>query len=131
VDSTAPRPLIRELVAISAAYAVSCSTSLETHVAAARALGATDRQVFAAIKIACAIKDVANGKVKSAAGAVLGLSEEEAAGSDCAEGDAPAADRASGCQPHPEGGAAGEPCCCGPDKGATPKGKGKRKGTAR
>jgi AhpD family alkylhydroperoxidase len=91
-DPEGGRTLVQELVSISAAYAVNCPTSLGTHMAAARALGATDEQMFEAVKIACAIRDVAVQKAKAAAGAVFGVSEEQAAGCDCGEEDGPAPD---------------------------------------
>ena len=109
-------PLVRQLVAISAAYAVSCSTGLEAHMAAARALGATDRQIFAALEIACRIRDVANQKARSVAGAILGRTDDEAGGCGCADGDG-----ASDCVP------GGDACSCGSDGSAATK----QKGTAR
>jgi AhpD family alkylhydroperoxidase len=84
------RSLIRELVMVSAAYAVSCTTGLGTHMAAARALGATDKQLFTAVRIACEIRDVAVQKAKAAVGAVLGVSEEKALTCGCGEVDASA-----------------------------------------
>ncbi len=83
--------LVRELVAIAAAYAVNCSKGLEAHMTAARALGATDQQMFVAIKIACAVRDVSCQKAKIAAGLMLGVSEEEALACDCSEDDEPPA----------------------------------------
>lgn len=81
------RSLIRELVMVSAAYAVSCTTGLGTHMAAARAMGATDKQLFTAVRIACDIRDVAGKKAKAAVGAVLGVSEEQALACGCGEAD--------------------------------------------
>ncbi len=89
----------RELLAVAAAYAVNCSTGLETHMKAARALGATDQQLLAAIRIACAVGKVANQKAKAMAGSVLGVSEEEAVACECDEGDAPSAGEAEPCAP--------------------------------
>ncbi len=86
-ESEEIRTLIRELVSISAAYAVNCSTNLATHMTAARSLGATDQQMLTAIKIACAVRDVAVQKAKAAAGAVLGVSEEQAVACGCADED--------------------------------------------
>lgn len=79
--------LIREFVAIAAAYSINCSTSLEKHMTAARGLGATDGQMFAVLKITCAIRDVACQKAKAAAGSVLGVSEEQAVACDCSDDD--------------------------------------------
>jgi AhpD family alkylhydroperoxidase len=87
-DPAGAPSLIREFVAIAAAYAVNCSTSLGAHMTAARSLGATDEQMFAAIQIACAIRDVACQKAKATAGAILGVSEEEAVSCGCGDDDA-------------------------------------------
>ena len=93
--------MLRELVAVAAAYAVNCSTSLGTHMAAARAQGATDGQMFAALKIACAIRDVACQKVKAEAGAVLGASEEQAVACDCSKADEASQGEAGPCSCQP------------------------------
>jgi AhpD family alkylhydroperoxidase len=111
-DSVGAGSLIRELVSISAAYAINCSTSLEAHVAAARGLGASDRHVFAAIKIACQIKDVASGKVQTVAGVLLGASEEEAAECGCAEDKGTVEGGASSCAPSQPGEAESKACSC-------------------
>ena len=87
-DPVGAPSLIREFVAIAAAYAVNCSTSLGEHMTSARSLGATDGQMFAAIQIACAIRDVACQKAKATAGAILGVSEEEAVSCGCGNDDA-------------------------------------------
>jgi AhpD family alkylhydroperoxidase len=60
-------PLLGELISISAAFAVNSVADLETHIAVARALGATKGQILAAIKIASAVKGIAAGKVEEAA----------------------------------------------------------------
>ncbi len=70
-------PVIRELVSISAAYAVNGVTDLETRVAAARRLGATDGQILAAIKIASAVKRVAVRKVEEATSRAMGVTSAE------------------------------------------------------
>jgi AhpD family alkylhydroperoxidase len=116
-DQAVPAPAanpsrIRELTAIAAAYAVSCSTGLETHMKAARALGATDGQMFAAIRIACAVGKVAGQKAKAMAGAILGVSEEEAIACDCDEAEAPSAEKNAGCDPGKAPG--GGDCGCRP-----------------
>jgi AhpD family alkylhydroperoxidase len=80
--------LIRELVMTGAAYAINCATSLGAHMAAARALGASDRQLFTAVRIACDIREVAVQRAKAAVGAVLGVSEAEALACGCGDGDA-------------------------------------------
>lgn len=94
--------LVRELVKIAAAYIVNCSTGLEEHMAAARALGAADEQMFTALKIACAIRDVACQKAKAAVGSVLGVSEEQAVACDCSEDDGTSSGEAGGCSCQPE-----------------------------
>jgi AhpD family alkylhydroperoxidase len=104
-EDQGPRTPIRELVSIAAAYAVNCSTSLGTHMTAARALGATDQQILTAVKIACAIRDVAVQKARAAAGAFFGVSEEEAGACDCA-GDEAGAEETS------RAGASVEECHC-------------------
>jgi AhpD family alkylhydroperoxidase len=93
--------MLRELVAVAAAYAVNCATSLGMHMAAARALGATDGQMFAALKIACAIRDVACQKAKTEAGAVLGASEEQAVACDCSADDEASQGEAATCSCRP------------------------------
>jgi AhpD family alkylhydroperoxidase len=103
---------IRELTAIAAAYAVNCSTGLEAHMQAARALGATDKQMFAAIQIACAVGKVAGQKAKAMAGSILGVSEEEALACDCGDGTP---------REEPQG-----ECSCGPGKKSRERSK--RKG---
>jgi len=130
-ESGEARSLIRELVAISAAYAISCATTLEAHLEAARALGATGRQMFAAIEIACRIRDVASGKAKAVAGAALGVSKDQAAACECAGDGAASSDAASGQAPDAQGGASVEPCSCHSDdtararrSGSNPREKG-------
>jgi AhpD family alkylhydroperoxidase len=100
-DSAGGSSLIQELVKIAAAYMVNCSTGVEEHMAAARALGATDGQMFTALKITCAIRDVAGQKAKAAAGSVLGVSEEQAVACDCSEVDGASAGEAGGCSCRP------------------------------
>ncbi len=70
---------IRELVSISAAYAVNCVSHLETHLTAARQHGVPDDQILAALKIACAVKDMAGKKAQAAAYKAFGRSEPVAA----------------------------------------------------
>jgi AhpD family alkylhydroperoxidase len=57
-------PLIRELVSISAACAMNSVPDFETHLAAAKELGATKGQILSAIKIADAVKGMAERKVE-------------------------------------------------------------------
>ena len=59
------KPLIGELVSIGAALAVNCVTNLETHLQAARTVGATERQIQTALGIARAIKKVAEQKAEA------------------------------------------------------------------
>lgn len=60
------KPLIGELVSASAAFAVNCVTSLETHLASARQLGATEHQLQSTLAIARMVKKVAAQKVEAA-----------------------------------------------------------------
>jgi AhpD family alkylhydroperoxidase len=111
--SGASRSLILELAAIGAAYAVSCTASLEDHLDAARREGADDAQILTALKIACAIRDVAGQKAKATAAHFLGASEADSC--DCPGGDlmpGAAAPRKSSGRPEDEG-AGG--CSCGSD----------------
>jgi AhpD family alkylhydroperoxidase len=62
--------LIGELVSVGAALAVNCSTNLETHLQAARTVGATDRQIQTALGVARAIKKVAEQKAEAITTAV-------------------------------------------------------------
>jgi len=103
-----PRTLIRELVAAGAAYAINCAPSVGAHLEAARALGATNAQLFAALKIACAVRDVAAQKAKAAAAAIFGVDEAHADGEDCCSDADDTAGR-SGCAPE---GTGGKPCGC-------------------
>jgi len=59
------KPLIGELVSIGAALAVNCTTNLETHLQAARTVGATDRQIQTALGVARAVKKVAEQKAEA------------------------------------------------------------------
>jgi AhpD family alkylhydroperoxidase len=102
------RTLIRELVSAGAAYAINCAPSVGTHLEAARALGATDAQLFAALKIACAVRDVAAQKAKAAAAAIFGVDEAHADDEDCCSDSDDTAGR-SGCAPE---GTGGKPCRC-------------------
>ena len=76
---------IGALVSISSAYAVNCVANLETHIASAREQGATDGQILSAIKISCAVKDVAGKKIQAAAYKAFGRSEQES--EECGCGD--------------------------------------------
>jgi AhpD family alkylhydroperoxidase len=62
--------LIGELVSIGAALAVNCVTNLETHLQAARTVGATERQIQTALGVARAIKKVAEQKAEAITTAV-------------------------------------------------------------
>ena len=64
------KPLIGELVSIGAALAVNCTTNLETHLQAAQAVGATERQIQTALGVARAIKKVAEQKAEAITTAV-------------------------------------------------------------
>ena len=64
--SCSAKPLIGELVSISAALAVNCVTNLETHLTAAWQLGATVRQIQTVLDIARAVKSMAAKKAEAA-----------------------------------------------------------------
>ena len=91
---TAETSLLRELVSMSAAYALNCVTTFETHLAAARKLGASNEAILAALKVACAIKDMAGKKVQAAATRALGGKESDGDACGCGNvgepGDSPA-----------------------------------------
>ncbi len=107
-----PAPsLLGELVATSAAYALNCTTGLARHMKAARSLGATDDQILTAIKIACAIKDVAGQKAKSAAGEFFGATEEDLAACDC-DGEESGEPDETGCDPRAQAGQGRGTCSC-------------------
>lgn len=127
-DPAGPGQLVRELAAIAAAYAVNCPTSLEKHMTAARVLGATDGQMFAAIKIACAVRDVACQKTKIAAGLMLGVSEEQALACDCDENESPSAGDRGDCAPGREKGGTGGSCGCRPGTKRDPRNANQKKG---
>ncbi len=109
LDDAGERTLLRELVSLGAAYAVNCATSLRAHLEAARALGATDAQLFATLKIACAVRDVAVQKAKAVAAAVL-RADEARAGEDPCTDPGSTAGGGSGCAPGEDGDG---PCQCG------------------
>ncbi len=69
--------LLSELVSVSAAYALNSVPDLETHVAAARTLGATEGQILTAIKIAKAVKRIAERQVQEATDAARTVTPAE------------------------------------------------------
>jgi AhpD family alkylhydroperoxidase len=77
------KTLVRELVAVGAAFAVNCTANLERHLAAARQQGATDDQLLTALKIAGAIKNTAESKARAAAAKAIGCSEDPNASCGC------------------------------------------------
>jgi AhpD family alkylhydroperoxidase len=80
------KPLMGALVSIGAALAVNCTTSLEAHLQAVRAAGATDRQIQTALGIARNIKKVAGEKVEAVAKVVAEPTEaktDDGGGSSC------------------------------------------------
>jgi AhpD family alkylhydroperoxidase len=112
-DSAEARSLIRELVSIGAAYAINCSTSLGSHIATARSLGATDGQILVALKIARGIGDVARGKAEAAVTAVLGVSDDYPRSCECTEADSTSTAGASCCVPDARAGTSvGVSSCC-------------------
>lgn len=62
-SSAQENPLLRELVSISAAFAANSAPDLETHLARAQSLEATKGQILSAIKIAGAVKAMAERKM--------------------------------------------------------------------
>jgi len=56
---------IRELVAVAAAFAVNCTTNLEQHLAAAKALGISDDEIDEVTKLARFIKGKAASHVEN------------------------------------------------------------------
>jgi AhpD family alkylhydroperoxidase len=90
------RTLLLELVSVGAAYVVGCTASLQDHMIAARREGAGDSEILAALKIACAVRDVAGQKVEAAAEAFFGVvaagrkgraRTSETSGCSCEKGD--------------------------------------------
>ena len=65
----------RELVAVGAALAVNCVSSLEAHLAAAAAVGITQEEITQIVKLAAFIKERAASHVER----LVGLSEAPAA----------------------------------------------------
>lgn len=65
----------RELVAMGAAFAVNCVSSLEAHLAAADAVGITQEEITQIVKLAAFIKERAASHVER----LVGLSEAPAA----------------------------------------------------
>ena len=59
------KSLIGELVSIGAALAVNCKTNLETHLKAARAVGASERQIQTTLGLARSIRKVAGQKAEA------------------------------------------------------------------
>jgi AhpD family alkylhydroperoxidase len=70
------KTLVRELVSVGAAFAVNCTANLERHLAAARQQGATDGQLLQALKIAGAVKNMAENKARAATAKAIGCTED-------------------------------------------------------
>jgi AhpD family alkylhydroperoxidase len=87
-----PKPRLCELISVAAAVAVNSETHVARHVAAARATGATVRQVQVAVGLARAIRGVAERHADEAVREALGETpgEESAAESPCGCGATPA-----------------------------------------
>jgi AhpD family alkylhydroperoxidase len=68
VDRGGETTRIEELVAIGAAFAVNCTSSLAQHLAAAKVVGITDDEVKAVARLAAFIKMVAASHVEKLAG---------------------------------------------------------------
>lgn len=74
-DAGAETDRQRELVAIGAAFAVNCVSSLEAHLAAAEAVGITQEEITQIVKLAAFIKERAASHVER----LVGLTEAPAA----------------------------------------------------
>ncbi len=59
------KPLIGELISIGTALAVNCTTNLETHLKAARAVGASERQIQTTLGLARSIRKIAGQKAEA------------------------------------------------------------------
>jgi AhpD family alkylhydroperoxidase len=70
---------VGELVSVGAALAINCTTNLETHLQAARTVGATDRQLQTTLGVARAIKKVAEQKAEAITTALAKQKEVAAA----------------------------------------------------
>jgi len=75
---------ITELVSIAAAFAVNCTSNLEKHIAAARAIGITEYEIYSVImRVALGVKGEAASHVDQIAEIISeGLSLEEYSGRD-------------------------------------------------
>jgi AhpD family alkylhydroperoxidase len=69
-SSPAEKSLTDVLISAGAAFAVNCGTNLESHLNAARQMGATDYQMQITLTIARAVKNMADQKVEAAAAKV-------------------------------------------------------------
>jgi AhpD family alkylhydroperoxidase len=98
------KPLVRELVSLAAGVAVSCSTNVARHLAAARRTGASARQIQIAVGIARAIRGVAERH------AVQSIGAEDAEGGACCTSEAPAQPTTPEAAPS---GGCGDGCGCG------------------
>ena len=83
------KTLLRELTSVAAAFAVNCTVNVASHVAAARRLGATDRQIQTAVGLARTIRRVAAGHAEAAAAVDAAADADADAGADPAAGDVP------------------------------------------
>ncbi len=86
-----PTTRIKELVSIAAAFAVNCTTNLEKHLAAAKALGVGGKEIHDVIELAGLIKGKAASHVEKMA------APEEAADAPAGGAPAPKAAAAGGC----------------------------------
>ena len=107
-ESPAPDPaccgektLLRELTSVAAAFAVNCTVNIESHAAAARRSGATERQIQTAIGLARTIKRVAASHAEDAADPLLADAEPSTAEAPATPG--------CGCASEPEGTGEGRP----------------------
>ena len=101
------KPLIGELVSIGAALAVNCKSSLETHLKAARAVGASERQIQTTLGLARSIRKVAGQKAEVVVDTGNAKAEDEC-DDDC------------GCNDDKPGAVQNESCGCSDEAGGEP-----------
>ena len=91
------KSLMGELVSVGAALAVNCVTNLETHLTAAWQLGATVRQIQAALQIARAVKNMAAKKADETITKIAGESQVCADDCGCHTDTNPSSATSAGC----------------------------------
>ena len=77
---------ITELISIAAAFAVNCTSNLEKHIAAARAIGITEYEIYSVLtRVSMRIKDEASSYVNQIAEKISNSfsGTEESCGAEC------------------------------------------------